>query len=288
MSVRVVTDSTSDIPPQVAADLGVCIVPLMVLFGDEELRDGVDVTSEQFFKRLMREATTPTTAQPSVGAFREVFEALVADGATAIVSCHLSAKLSGTYESARQAAEGLSVPVLLVDSGQVSLGLGVGVLQAAKAARDGATAQQVQAVAADVFRRTRTYITLETLEYLRRGGRLSRGQELVGSLLKVKPILEIKDGEVEAVARIRTKQKAIEEILSRCADLRPWQFAFAVHATTPQEVEYIADRFRGLSEETPVMTGRMTPVLGVHAGLGGVGLGVVSAPDEASPPFLPT
>ncbi len=287
MSVRVVTDSTADLLPETVRDLGISVVPLSVLFGDEALLDGVDITAEQFFRRLAREQAMPTTAQPSAGAFREVYEALVAEGATAIVSCHISAALSGTLESARQAAEGLSVPVHLVDSRQVSLGLGIGVIEATRAAAAGATGKQVQTVAEDVFRRTHVFVTLDTLEYLRRGGRMSRGREMLGTLLNVKPILEIREGLVEAIGKIRTKQKAIEDIVSRCSELRPLQATFAVHATTPEDLAYVDNRMRGIAPDAPFYSGRMTPVIGVHGGPGALGIGVVRQPDEHSPAFLP-
>jgi len=287
MTVRVVSDSTCDIPAPLIAELGISIVPLTVRFGDEELLDGIDITSEQFFKRLQREQATPSTAAPAPGQFREVYERLIAEGATAIVSIHISRKLSATLEVAMLAAEGLAVPVLLVDSQLFSLGTGMSVIEAAKAAQAGCTAEQVKAVAEDTVRRTQVFVTLETLEYLRRGGRLSRGQELVGTLLKVKPILAAIEGEVVAIGRIRTKQKAVENILSRLAELRPWASAFTVHATTPEDLAYVSDRYRGLSPETVVVTGRMTPVIGVHAGPGGLGIGCVTAPDEQSPDFLP-
>ena len=143
MTVRVVSDSTCDIPAALVAELGISIVPLTVRFGDEEFLDGIDITSEQFFKRLQRDQTTPSTVAPAPGQFREVYERLVAEGATAIVSIHLSGKLSATLEAATQAAEGLSVPVLLVDSKSFSLGVGMGVIEAAKAAQAGRTAEQV-------------------------------------------------------------------------------------------------------------------------------------------------
>lgn len=287
MTVRVVSDSTCDVPPSILADLGITIVPLTVRFGDEEFLDGVEITSEQFFKRLQREQATPSTAAPSPGQFREAYERLIAEGATAIVSIHLSTKLSATFEAARQASEGLAVPVHLVDSGLFSLATGIGVIEAAKAAQAGRNAAQVQDVAEDTFRRSHVFVTLETLEYLRRGGRLSRGQEIVGTLLKVKPILAAQDGEVIAIGRIRTKQKAVEDILSRLAERRPWSTVYVVHATTPDDLAYVSDRYRGFSPETPVITGRMTPVIGVHAGPGGLGLGCVTAPDNESPSYLP-
>lgn len=287
MTIRVVTDSTCDIPAEAVADLGITIVPQGLVFGDEELRDGVDITSDEFFKRLQREDVMPTTTQAPPSAFRTAYERLVEEGATGIVACVVSSKLSGTLGSAKQAAEGLGVPITFVDSQQVSLPLGIGVIEAAKAARAGATLEQVQRVAADVFRRAHIFVTLETLEYLRRGGRMSRGQELLGSLLKVKPVLEVKDGEVQAVGRVRTKQKAIEDILGRVADLRPWQYALVLYATNPDEADYVADRMRGLSPDTPVIRERLTPVVGVHIGPGGIGIGCVQAPDEQSPDFLP-
>ena len=288
MSIRVVTDSTCDLPAEIADEFHITIVPCVILFGDEEVQDRVEITSEQFFKRLARESEVPTTTQPSAGAFRETYEQLIKDGATSILSLHLSGKLSGTLQSARQAADGLSVPVEIVDSQQVSLALGMGVVEAARAVQNGASLEQAKAVAEDVFRRSHLLLTLETLEYLRRGGRMSRGQEIVGSLLKVKPIITVENGEVAAVGRIRTKQKAIEHILDQLAQMRPYSHTFAVHATTPDELDYVATRLQGLAgTEASQVTARVTPVLGVHTGPGMIGCGVVRAPDEHSPNTIP-
>jgi DegV family protein with EDD domain len=285
MTVRIVTDSTAEVPADVAADLGITIIPMVLMFGDEELQDGVDIQSEGFFKRLPRDPHHPTTTQPAPGIFKAAYEKLIAEGATQIVSIHVSGKLSGTCGSARQAAEGL--PVTVVDSLTVSAPLGFAAIEAAKAAKAGATAEQAAAVAQDVIRRSCIYVTLETMEYLRKGGRLSRGQELIGGLLKVKPILQVLDGEVQAVGRIRTKSKALEEIINRVSETRPWQFAFVIHASTQEEIDYVSSRLAALSEDTPLMTNRMTPVIGVHLGPGGIGLGAISAPDDKSPDFLP-
>jgi DegV family protein with EDD domain len=287
MTIRVVTDSTCDLPPSLLQDLGITMIPLVLMFGDEELRDGVDITSEEFFKRLPHDPHHPTTTQPASGVFRATYERLIAEGATGILSCHLSSKLSGTMNAARQGAEGLSVLVVFSDSLTVSLPLGIGAVEAAKAIRNGSTLEQAKAVADDVYRRSHLFVTLETLEYLRKGGRMSRGQELFGSLLKVKPVLTIQDGEVVAIGRIRTKQKAIEDILNRCGEFRPAQYTFTVNATTPDELAYISDRLRGIAPDATHLEGRLTPVLGVHIGPGGVGVGVVAAPDEQSPDFLP-
>ncbi len=289
MVLKIVTDSTSDLPPEAVAALGITVVPLSILFGDEELLDGVDIQSDQFFRRLAREAVSPTTTQPASGLFRAAYEKLIAGGATEILSIHVSSKLSGTIESARQAAVGLEgARIEHVDSRTVSLGLGVGVMEAAKAALAGASLDEVQARAVDMFRRTHIFVTLDTLEYLRRGGRLSRGQEFIGTLLKVKPILGLEDGEVVALGRVRTRQRAIEDLLGRCADLRPIEHAFVMHGTTPDEAQYVRDRLAAIDDHATITMGRVTPVIGVHAGPGVLAVGVVTAPDDHSPAFLRT
>lgn len=283
--IRIVTDSTCDLPPEAVQALGITVVPLTVMFGEEELRDGVDITAEQFFRRLGREKALPTTAAPGPGVFRAVYERLLSEGATRILSVHLSSKLSATLESARQGGAGL--PVTHVDTLQISLALGVCVMEAARAVQQGATAEQAEAVALDTARRAQMFFTLETLEYLRRGGRMSRGQEFFGSLLQIRPVIAIEHGELTPVARMRTKQKAVEEILRRCAEMRPVSLTYALHASTPDELAHLRDRLHGLASESRYVESRITPVIGVHVGPGAIAVGVVRAPDAQSPSFLP-
>jgi DegV family protein with EDD domain len=281
VSIRIVTDSTADLPPEVASKHQIEVVPLAVLFGDEELRDGVDITAERFFTRMQREAELPTTSQPSAGAFRQVYERLAGEGATEIMSIHISSKLSGTLEAAYQGAAGLDVRVVHVDSQLTSLALGLGVIAAAEAVRDGATVEETRALVDDQFRRTHTFFVLDSVENLRRGGRIGRAQGFVGSLLKVKPILAFEAGEVVPVARARTRPRAIEEALRRAAACRPIIQAMAVHATTPDDLEYVASRLRGLAPDAPIMTGMLGPTLGVYGGPGLLGLAVVSSPTSS-------
>jgi len=284
-AIRVVTDSTCDLPPDIVQALGLTVVPLTVLFGEEELRDGIDITADQFFRRLGREKVLPTTAAPGPGVFRTVYERLIAEGATQILSIHLSSKLSATFESARQGGAGL--PVTHVDTLQISLALGACVMEAARAVEQGANVEQAAAVALDTARRTRIFFTLETLEYLRRGGRMSRGQEFFGSLLQIKPVITLEHGEIVPVARMRTKQKAVEEILRRCAEMRPATITYALHASTPDDLVHLRDRLHGLAPESRYVEARITPVIGVHVGPGAISAGAVRAPDDQSPPFLP-
>lgn len=286
MTLRIVTDSTADLSTEALTRHGIAVVPLSILFGDEELRDGVDITSEQFFKRLGRESTLPTTSQPSPAAFQAVYERMRDEGATEILSIHVSSKLSGTLQSARQGAEAVSgVRFRHVDSGTVSLALGLAVLAAAAVAADGGSMDEARAAAEDRLARTHLYFALDTLEYLRRGGRLSRGSELVGTLLKVKPLLTIENGELIATGRVRTRPKAIEELLQRVSDLRPITHCAAIHATTPDDLQYVVDRLDGIAPDAQVLTARITPVLGVHAGPGIIGVAVVTA--GASPAATP-
>ena len=285
MTVRIVTDSTADLPADLVERYGIAVVPLSILFGDEQLRDGIDITSEQFFKRLARETTLPTTSQPSPAQFRATYERLRDEGATEILSIHVSSKLSGTLQSALQGADGVSdVRFRHVDSGTVSLALGMAVLAAAAVIDEGGGLEAARAAAEDRLTRTHLFFVLDTLEYLRRGGRLSRGSEILGTLLKVKPMLAIENGELIAIGRVRTRPKAIEELLQRVSALRPITHCAAVHATTPDDLKYVVDRLDGIAPDASVLTARITPVLGVHAGPGVLGITVVTA---GSPP-VPT
>ncbi|HRC63505.1 MAG TPA: DegV family protein [Dehalococcoidia bacterium] len=286
MALRIVTDSTCDLPPELVAQHRIAVVPLVVLFGDEALQDGVDISSERFFRRLVRESKLPTTSQPAPAAFRATYERLREEGATEILSIHISGKLSRTLESARQAAEGLDgVRVVHVDSELATLALGMGVVRAAEAVAAGCGLDEAADIVRSHFRRTHCLFLVDTLEYLRRGGRIGRAQEIVGSLLKVKPILSLEGGEVVPVGRARTKQRAVEEILRRAAEFRPVEQMMAVHATTPEDLKYLVERLHGLAPQARLTVGRITPVIGVHAGPGLLACAVVTAEsDSLAPP----
>ena len=285
MPLRIVTDSTADLPPEIVAELGLTVVPLSVLFWDEVLLDGVDITADRFFRRLQREERLPTTSQPSPGAFHETYSKLKADGATDILSVHISSKLSGTLASARQGAEGVEgVRIEFVDSGYPSLALGMGVIAAGQLARAGMAIDGVKARVEEQYARTHMFFVLDTLEFLRRGGRIGRASEVVGTLLQLKPILGMKDGEVFPIGRVRTRRRALEDVLERVAALRPIEQVAAVHSTTPEDLDYVAERLRGLAKEAPLVTGGIGPVIGVHAGPGLIGVGVVTARQNGSPP----
>jgi DegV family protein with EDD domain len=281
--VKIVTDSTADLPPDLVRDLDITVVPLQVIFGDTAYRDGIDLSSEEFFRKLAASPEVPRTSQPSIGEFQRVYETL-AQQTDRILSIHLSSRLSGTAQTARAAAQSLigRCTVEVIDSGTVSMALGFAVIAAAQAARAGADLEACAEAAHSTLRRQRLAVALDTLEYLRRGGRIGRAQALLGGLLHIKPVLTIRDGEPHPLARARTRRKALDEVLRVCLDDGARvQEAAVMHTTTPDDARYLADDLRRRCPSVPVIEGRIGPVIGVHGGPGLVGMAVVLA-EEAT------
>jgi DegV family protein with EDD domain len=276
--VRIVTDSTADLPPELTEELGITIVPLHVVFGGESFRDGVDLTGEEFFRRLPQAAELPRTSQPSVGEFVQAYEGL-AGTADRIVSIHLSERFSGTVNTARQAAQALigRCYIEVIDSGTTSMAMGLAVIAAARAAREGSDLDTCARIARDVLRRQRLAVLLDTLEYLRRGGRIGRAQAFLGGLLRLKPILTVRDGEAFPLARVRTHRKALDEVLRICLEDGSVQEAAVMHATTPDDARFLADEIARRCPGVLVHIGRFGPVIGVHGGPGMIGVTVVLA-----------
>ena len=282
MSIRIVTDSTCDIPRDLADEHGITVVPASVFFGDEHLLDGVDIDSDGFFERLARESQLPTTSQPSPGAFRDTYQRLKDEGATEILSIHVSEKLSGTLGSARQGAQQVEgVRVEAVDSQCVTLALGMGAITAAQAVADGASLDEARDLVLDQFSRTEDFILVDTLEYLRRGGRIGRAQEMLGGLMRVKPLLSIQDGEIVPVGRVRTKKKAVAEVVRRVAALGAIERIAVLHSTTPDEAAELAGRLGEIAPGAPVLQGQVGPAIGVHVGPGLLAIVAVTSPDAA-------
>ena len=279
MSIRIVTDSTSDIPPDLAEEHGITVVPASIFFGDEHLLDGVDIDSDTFFERLARESQLPTTSQPSPGAFRDVYQQLKDEGATEILSLHVSEKLSGTLASARQGAQQVEgVRIEAVDSGCVTLALGMGAIAAAQAVEGGASLDETRDLVLEQYGRTHDFILVDTLEYLRRGGRIGRAQEMLGGLMRVKPLLSIQNGEIVPVGRVRTKKKAVAEVVRRTAALGSIEQLAVLHSTTPDEAADLASRLGEVAPGASVMQGQVGPAIGVHVGPGLLAVVAVLSP----------
>jgi len=285
LAVRIVTDSTADMPAPLAHSLGVTVVPLSVIFGDEVLKEGVQIGHDLFYDRLVHSKTLPTTSAPSVGDFIEAYEPLLA-GDDEVVSIHLSSKLSATYNNACQAAEKLaergsrpdgrpSGRVSIIDSQLVSLGMSFVVAHAARAAAEGATVDDIKKIAGQMIPRVRIIVLLDTLEYVRRGGRIGRARAFLGNMLRVKPILYIRDGEVHPGERVRTKGQAHERIFQIVTSYPRVAEAAVAYSTNAQEANEMAGRLREALPGVSVGTTRLGPVIGVHAGPGVLGVGVL-------------
>lgn len=213
MTVRIVTDSTADIPPKEAEALGITIVPLTVFFGDEEYLDNIELDNARFYEKLQASKDLPRTSQPSPASFQAAYTRLIEEGAEAIISVHLSSKLSGTYQSARTARDTLpeqvrKVPIEVIDSLSVSAGMAMALRKAAEMARQGLGLEEIKVYLLDQFTRTHIIAILDTLEFVRRGGRIGAARAMLGNMLSVKPIISLKDGEVVPLEQPRTRSKA--------------------------------------------------------------------------------
>ncbi len=275
--VAIVTDSTSDLPPALASARSIAIVPLTLNFDGQALLDGVDITPTEFYRRLPNATTHPTTSQPSPGRFAEAYNALLADH-DAIVSIHISEKLSGTFESAQQAAD-MTDPtrVHVIDSQVVSMGLGLVALAAATMAGAGADAEAIVDKVESMRPEVQTYFSVATLEFLRRGGRIGRASALLGSVLQVKPVLCIRDGLVTPLERVRTFERALSRVveLARAVDRGKGICAIVGHAGAEADAERVAKELEPIAET--LMIQPLGPVVGAHAGPGVVGVGCYPA-----------
>jgi DegV family protein with EDD domain len=276
-AVAIVSDSTCDLPPSLAATRGITIVPLTLNFEGHSLLDGFDITPGEFYRRLPHATSHPTTSQPSPGRFAEAYESLLA-GHEAVVSLHISKKLSGTFESAQQAAE-MTDPsrVHVVDTEVVSMSLGLMTLvastMAAGGARPEAIVEKLESMRGDVH----TYFSVATLEFLRRGGRIGSASALLGSVLQVKPVLSIRDGEVTPLERVRTFDRALQRVaeLARAVDRGNGVCAIVGHASADEQAERLARELEPIAET--LMIQPLGPVVGAHAGPGVVGVGCYPA-----------
>lgn len=277
MTVRVVVDSTGDIPPERARELGITSVPLAVSFGDETYLDGVTLNGDEFYRKLAKSQVLPKTATPSPGVFDETYRKLIAEGATGILSIHIASKLSGTYSVARQAAEPITeetgVPIEAIDSNSVSCGFGLPAEILAREAREGADLQTLKAHGESLCRRTRLIAVLDTLEFLQRGGRIGRAQAILGTALKFKPLLEVRDGQVLPLERVRTLSKALDrlaQLIAKEGELEAVSICGSDDNIRNQIKEVAQTFWNG-----PIEMFSLGPVVGTHAGPGAGGIAVI-------------
>ena len=273
MAVRIVTDSTCDLPRALVEAHGITVVPLTVFFGDDALLDGVDISAEEFYERLTSSPELPRTSQPSAELFRAAYEELGANG-DEIVSIHISSKLSGTLNAASVAREEVahSVHIDIIDSYNVSLGLGLVVIEAARSAQAGGTLEEVVATARRLKDRVTVHVSLDTLEYLQRGGRIGRARSFLGSILSVKPILHVEDGEVAPFERVRTRTKATARIFEIASGQGRAKEMFVASGGNEAEARALLERLRAVLPHTDLLLGTLGPAVGVYTGPGALGI----------------
>jgi DegV family protein with EDD domain len=271
-NVKIITDSLADIPERVARELDITQVPCVVRFGDQEFRDRIDLSPSEFYKRLVASPILPTTSQPSVGTFEDTFRK-VAETADEIVSIHVIGDLSGTLNAARIAAKNVTnAKIELVDSRQVSMGMGWLAILAARAARAGRSAAEIRAMVEDTIPRVHIIGMLDTLQYAQRGGRLGKGAALVGTLLHVKPLLSVVRGEIVPVENVRTQKRALERLIEIALSSGPIQEMAVIHAEAPEYASQIQKLLAETFPEDHIIMSETGPVLGTHTGPGSVGI----------------
>jgi DegV family protein with EDD domain len=277
--VAIVTDSTAFMPTEFTRHLPIFFIPLHVIWGDETFLDNVDITADQFYEKLKTSKVLPSTSQPSPAAFQDLYLKLIDQGYD-ILSIHISARLSGTIDSAIQARNMLpNMQIEILDSETTSLAMGFHVLAAARLAAQGATLHECKIEAEQARSHCGVLFVLNTLEFLRRGGRIGGGAAFLGTMLNLKPILEIRGGRVEAVERVRTSTKArdrmIDLFVSKVAAERcPIRIA-TMHADTPEDAALLLEKARqrfGITDVAETIIGNVSPVLGVHTGNGALGV----------------
>lgn len=273
--IRIVTDSTSDIRPEDAQRLEIDVVPLTVRFGDEQFRDGVDLSPEQFYLRLPTTPVQPSTSQPTPEQFAEVYRRHVDAGDT-VVSIHISSKLSGTLQSASLAAQEFPQgAVRVVDSTTVSAGMQFLVRGALADITSGTDSDEVVRRAESRRDQVGVYVLLDTLTYLQRGGRIGRAQGLLGGILNVKPLLKVAEGEVHPQARVRSRQQGIAKLVELAAAQRPLAGLAVFHCGAPDLINLIAPRLRADHPGIDLIVGQLGAVVGTYSGPGGVGIALL-------------
>jgi DegV family protein with EDD domain len=270
--IAIVTDSTSDLPPALAAQLHIHIVPCNVHFGQEVYRERVDLTTDQFYEKLAAAKELPKTSQPSVGVFREMYQSLAKEYA-GIVSIHLAAKLSGTYQSAVLAAKEVTdIPIAAIDSGTTSMALGWLAVVAARASQARQTFESLVTLVNTTIPRTRLLALLENLDNVVKGGRIGKAAAFMGTMLNIKPLIEIKNGDVIPVERIRTWQKAKARLVELTKAFGGLDELAVMHAHAPDDAAALAEQLSEFYPRDRMVITEAGAVLGTHAGRGALGV----------------
>jgi DegV family protein with EDD domain len=269
MVIKIVTDSTADLPVALVKELGITVVTEYLRFGDQVYRDQIDITEDDFYQRLLNGPIHPKTAQPNPQDFANVYSNLSRE-ADSIISIHLSSKLSGTYSSAVQGKSMINTKcqIELIDSQTVSIALGLVVIQAAKMAKSGMGLKQITDELGRIIPNVHMLILFDTLKFLAKGGRIGKGKALLGSLLNVKPMLTVKDGELVPSGQVRTRSKGTELLLNFVRNAPDIQDLAVLYSTTPDEARVLVERLSSIWTKDRIILARLGSALGVHGGPG--------------------
>ena len=271
-SIQVVTDSTSDIPTEMAESLGIQVVPCYVNFGEESFLDQVELPRDEFYRRLVSSPVHPTTAAPPPGLFAEAYRKVLAK-ASGIVSIHTPDRLSALRQSALNGWKLLQsdIPYRALEAGQLSMGLGWVAVRVAQAAAAGASMVSIEELVAGLVERVHLYAALETVEFLHRSGRVGWARGAIGKLLRVRPLIKLYQGSVNSEGYVRTRKKAIEGLLDRVGQLGELDTLTILHTNAPELAEQFRQRLAQLPLPEPALTINATPILGTHVGPDAVG-----------------
>ena len=275
--VAIVTDSTAYLPNDILKKYSITVTPQILIWGDETFQDGVDIQPDEFYRKLETAKTMPTTSQVAIVTMKTAFESLLEAGYD-VLGIFLSAKLSGTIQSATQAKEMLpkaAARIVVLDSNSTAMAMGFHVLTAARAAQAGANLAECQKLAEEAQKHTGVYFVVDTLEFLRRGGRIGGAQAMLGSALNLKPLLELRDGRIESVEKVRTKSKAInrmiELVVEKTAGRTPIRLA-TLHANAEAEAKSALKAAAARLHPVEQILASVSPAIGAHAGPGTIGL----------------
>jgi len=275
--IRVATDSACDLSADVAAEHGITVVPLSIRFGDEEFVDGRDLTTEQFWARCKASAVLPETAAPSPGAFQEAFLAAADEGYDGVLSLNLSGGVSATYQSAVTAAKAVAdrIEVRAVDSRSMTMSLGLMVLDVAELAEGGADLDMLEARATVLIPRTSVYGAVENLEHLEKGGRIGGAKALLGSLLSIKPVVTLVNGEVAEESKQRTRGRSLQYLADKVLNSAPLSRVAVAHGAAA-DLDTFLDLIKDVKSEHPLIVSQLGPVIGTHTGPGTMGICMVT------------
>jgi len=278
MTVRIVTDSSADLPADLVEQHGITVLPCYVVVDDQTFKDGVEINADDFYRRLQADGRTPTTAQPTVADFQEVYRDMAGKG-DQVLSIHVSGKLSGTLNSAEQAKASMDgAEIELIDSQLASIPLGLAVLDAAIIASEGGSLQEVAEKVRQGLGLHHGLFALDTLEYLYKGGRIGKARAFMGSILHVKPILRLQDGEAHPVERPRNRERAMRRLVELASELAPVRRLAVIYSTDPDRMATLKQDLTGLLPADQIIEARFGSTLGTYIGPDALGVAITQEP----------